>query len=157
MPPFPFNAFQLPLQLLADSCHTNTMRTTRKLVSTKPTLALTSKSMYCKKKLRPCLSVTPNLLTFEPSLLYLPHQLQDLKRSILAFLLLLLADNGFFVFYLHLPFLAKPFLVLANFSPVNTVGELVRKLSFSSSKLASSLSLLFCSCFFFNWRIFLYP
>jgi lactosylceramide 4-alpha-galactosyltransferase len=89
----------------------------------------------------------------EPFLLHLLHQLQELKRSVLALLLclptslfallllLLLAYNGFSVFYFHLPFPAKSPPVPANFPPGNSAGETVRKWSSSSSssKLASSV------------------
>jgi lactosylceramide 4-alpha-galactosyltransferase len=56
-------------------------------------------------------------------------------------LLLLLAYNGFSVFYLHLPFPAKSPPLPANFSPGYSAGESVRKWSSSSSssKLASSV------------------
>lgn len=86
----------------------------------------------------------------EPFLLSLLHQLQDLRRSILAFLpslptslfplfllLLLLAYNGFSVFYIHLPFPAKPPPVPADFSPENTAGESMKNGFSSSSKVTS--------------------
>ncbi|KAG6694595.1 hypothetical protein I3843_09G056800 [Carya illinoinensis] len=122
--------------------------TALELLLTKPTFDQSSTTMY------ECPATKPS----EPFLLCLLHQLQDLKRSILALLfclptslfalllLLLLLYNGFSVFYLHLPFPAKSPSVPANFSPVITAGEPMRKWSSlstasssSSSKLASSV------------------
>ncbi|KAK4589987.1 hypothetical protein RGQ29_020528 [Quercus rubra] len=88
----------------------------------------------------------------KPFLLSLLHQLQDLRRSILAFLLslptslfalfllLLLAYNGFSVFYIHLPFPTKPPPLPANFLPENTAGESMKN-GFSSSSKVSSLAM----------------
>ena len=81
-------------------------------------------------------------------------RLKELKISVLALLLclptllfalilpLLLAHNGFSVFYLHILFPAKSPPVPANFSPVYYAEESVQKWSSSSSsssKLASSV------------------
>ena len=87
----------------------------------------------------------------EPFLLFLLHLLQDLKKSILAFLLsfptslfalillFLLAYNGCSVFYIHLPFPVKSPPVPANFYPENTAGESMRN-GFSSSSSSSTTS-----------------
>ncbi|KAF3451513.1 hypothetical protein FNV43_RR07608 [Rhamnella rubrinervis] len=87
-------------------------------------------------------------------LLLFLHQLQDLKRSVLAFLLclptsvfafvllLLLVYNGFSAFCIHLPFLAKTSHGPANFSLEIPAGKPVLKLpsSFASSRSLSSSS-----------------
>ncbi|KAH7545964.1 uncharacterized protein At4g19900 [Ziziphus jujuba] len=98
-----------------------------------------------------------------PLILFL-HHLQELKRSVLDFLLclptsilaftllLLLVYNGFSVFCIHLPFLAKTSPEPANFSPEYPAGKFpllrlsssyssLRSLSSSSSSSSTSSSL----------------
>ncbi|XP_028775548.1 lactosylceramide 4-alpha-galactosyltransferase-like [Neltuma alba] len=100
-------------------------------------------------------STTKPPTQFHLPFLLLLHQVQDLKRSVLAIffcfptycfaflLLFLLAYNGFTVFWVHVPFLATPLSKPIVFSPVSDVREeSVRKWSSSSSsqlKLSSSV------------------
>ncbi|KAJ7946955.1 putative Alpha 1,4-glycosyltransferase family protein [Quillaja saponaria] len=82
------------------------------------------------------------------SLFFLLHQIQDLKRSVFAalfclptsllalLLLFLLAYNGFTVFWIHIPFRAKPPPKPAIFSPGISAGDLLHKWSSSPLKLS---------------------
>ncbi|KAI4299356.1 hypothetical protein L6164_032823 [Bauhinia variegata] len=81
----------------------------------------------------------------------LVHQVQNLKRSLLAILfylptsffalllLFLLAYNGFTVFWVHVPFLAKSLSKPIVFSPVPEVGGLLRRWASSQATLSSSV------------------
>ncbi|KAI4296692.1 hypothetical protein L6164_036632 [Bauhinia variegata] len=83
--------------------------------------------------------------------LSLLHQVQDLKRSLLAvlfylptsffalLLLFLLAYNGFTVFWIHVPFMVKSPPKPIVFSPVPEAREPLRKWASSHAKLSSSV------------------